>query len=140
MRIGGVKNLSWVTQIFFDLCLFIHFSPVANFGQQSLYIHALIKFQNSSKFCLGRHLRKIGICFGNRPIADFFHDQTIFLKNYEVYIIGHSLLSKAPKFAVMLGFCMSFFKMRILQMRVQYFLSHFLILRFFYIFSRDGEL
>ena len=35
--------------------------------------------------------RKIGICFGNRPIADFFHDQTIFLKDYELYIIGHSL-------------------------------------------------
>ena len=35
--------------------------------------------------------RNIGICFGNRPIADFFHDQTIFLKDYELYIIGHSL-------------------------------------------------
>ena len=23
--------------------------------------------------------RKIGICFGNRPIANFFHDQTILL-------------------------------------------------------------
>ena len=34
----------------------------------------------------------IGICFGNRPIADFFHDQTIFLKDYELYIIGHSLM------------------------------------------------
>ena len=34
---------------------------------------------------------KIGICFGNKPIADFFHDQTIFLKDYELYIIGHSL-------------------------------------------------
>ena len=30
------KN-SLVTHIFFDLCLFKHFSPVANFGQQSLY-------------------------------------------------------------------------------------------------------
>ena len=39
----------------------------------------------------GRHLRKIGICFGNRPIADFFHDQTIFLKDCELYTIGHSL-------------------------------------------------
>ena len=28
-------------------------------------------------FCL-TNLRKIGICFGNWPIADFFHDQTIF--------------------------------------------------------------
>ena len=35
--------------------------------------------------------RKIGICFGNRPIADFFHDQTIFLKDYELFIIGQSL-------------------------------------------------
>ena len=56
----------------------------------------LIKFQNSSRFCsvlliFGRHLRKIGICFGNWPIADFFHDQIIFLKDYELYIIGHSL-------------------------------------------------
>ena len=56
----------------------------------------LIKFQNSSRFCsvlliFGRHLRKIGICFGNWPIADFFHDQTTFLKDYERYIIGHSL-------------------------------------------------
>ena len=51
--------------------------------------------------------RKIGICFGNRPIADFFHDQTIFLKDYELYIIGHSLPSwnrvnwfapRAPRF------------------------------------------
>ena len=39
----------------------------------------------------GRYLRKISICFGNWPIADFFHDQTIFLKDYELYIIGHSL-------------------------------------------------
>ena len=34
----------------------------------------------------------IGIGFGNRPIADFFYDQIIFLKDYELYIIGHSLL------------------------------------------------
>ena len=57
------------------------------------------KFQNSSKFCsfwsiFGRHLRKIGICFGNWLIADFFHDQTIFLKDYELYIRGHSLLAR----------------------------------------------
>ena len=39
----------------------------------------------------GRNLRKIGICFGNRPIADFFHDQTIFIKDCELYTIGHSL-------------------------------------------------
>ena len=39
--------------------------------------------------------RKIGICFGNRLIADCFHDQTIFLKDYELYIIGHSLVSAA---------------------------------------------
>ena len=50
------------------------------------------------KFCsvyliFGRHLKKIGICFGKWPIADFFHGQTIFLKNYELYIIGHSLIS-----------------------------------------------
>jgi hypothetical protein len=36
-------------------------------------------------------LRKIGICCGNWPIADFFHDQTIFIKDYELYTIGHSL-------------------------------------------------
>ena len=35
--------------------------------------------------------RKIGIGFGNRPIADFFHDQTIFIKDCELYTIGHSL-------------------------------------------------
>ena len=51
---------------------------------------ARLKFQNLSKFC--SDLKKIGICFGNRPIADFFHDQTIFLKDYELYIIGHSLM------------------------------------------------
>ena len=51
---------------------------------------ALIKFCSVS-LIFGRHLRKIGICFGNWPIADFFHDQTIFLKDYELYIIGHSL-------------------------------------------------
>ena len=39
----------------------------------------------------GRDLRKIGICFGNWPITDYFHDQTIFIKDYELYIIGHSL-------------------------------------------------
>ena len=39
------------------------------------------------------YFRKIGICFGNRPIADFFHDQTIFLKDYELFIIGRSLLA-----------------------------------------------
>ena len=33
------------------------------------------------------HLRKIGICFGNRPIADFFHDQTIFIKDCQLYTI-----------------------------------------------------
>ena len=56
----------------------------------SAKVCARLKFQNLSKFC--SDLRKIGICFGNRPIADFFHDQTIFLKDYELYIIGHSLL------------------------------------------------
>ena len=45
----------------------------------------------------GRDLRKISICFGNWPIADFFHDQAIFLKDYELYIIGHSLLSLPSK-------------------------------------------
>ena len=55
----------------------------------SAKVCARLKFQNLSKFC--SDLRKIGICFGNRPIADFFHDQTIFLKDYELYIIGHSL-------------------------------------------------
>ena len=37
-------------------------------------------------------IRKIGIGFGNRPIADFFHDQIIFIKDCELYTIGHSLL------------------------------------------------
>ena len=55
--------------------------------------HKIPKFIKLLFFLIifGRHLRKIGICFGNRPIADFFHDQTIFLKDYELYIIGHSL-------------------------------------------------
>ena len=39
----------------------------------------------------GRHLWIIGICFSNRPIADFFHDQTIFLKDCELYTMDHSL-------------------------------------------------
>ena len=42
----------------------------------------------------GRHLlqfRKIGICFGNRLIDYFFHDQTIILKDCELYTIGHFL-------------------------------------------------
>ena len=30
------ENNSLVTHIFFDLCLLKHFSPVANFGQQSI--------------------------------------------------------------------------------------------------------
>ena len=53
----------------------------------------------SVELIFDRHLRKIGICFGNRPIADFFHDQTIFLKDYELYIIGHSLSYSAKVFA-----------------------------------------
>jgi len=61
--------------------------------------HKIPKFiQNSVLLYLifGRHLRKIGICFGNRPIADFFHDQIIFLKDYEHYTIGHSLAFWIP--------------------------------------------
>ena len=30
-----------VTQILFDLCLFKHFSPVANLGDQSLFVGAI---------------------------------------------------------------------------------------------------
>jgi hypothetical protein len=41
----------------------------------------------------GHLLQFIKIGFGNRPIADFFHDQTIFLKDCELYTIGHSLVS-----------------------------------------------
>ena len=40
----------------------------------------------------GRLHRKIGIYFGNPPIADFFHDQTIFIKDCKLYTIGHSLI------------------------------------------------
>ena len=29
--------------------------------------------------------------FGNRPIADSFHDQRIFIQDCELYTIGHSL-------------------------------------------------
>ena len=43
---------------------------------------------------VGRDHKKIGICFGNWPITDYFHDQTIFIKDYELYIIGHSLVHR----------------------------------------------
>ena len=33
----------------------------------------------------------IGIGFGNRPVADFFHDQTICIADCENLTIGHSL-------------------------------------------------
>ena len=36
------------TQILFDLCLFEHFSPVANFAQQSIVTQPFVKF-----FCIG---------------------------------------------------------------------------------------
>ena len=65
------------------------------FGQTysaKVCLHKIPKFIKIL-FCL-INLRKIGICFGNQPIADFFHDQTIFLKDYELYIIGHSLTRK----------------------------------------------
>ena len=39
----------------------------------------------------GRHPRKISICFGNWPIVNFFHDQTMFIKDCELNTIGHSL-------------------------------------------------
>jgi hypothetical protein len=45
----------------------------------------------------GRNLRKISICFGNRPLTYFFHDQTIFLKDCVFYTIGHSLQWKAQQ-------------------------------------------
>jgi hypothetical protein len=70
-----------------------HFGTVA---QCSVEPHKIPKFIKILFF--RRHLRKIGICFGNRPIADFFHDQTIFLKDYELYIIGHSLGYSWQKF------------------------------------------
>ena len=38
--------------------------------------------------------RIISICFGNRPITDFFHDQEIFTKDYELYEIGQANLNK----------------------------------------------
>ena len=34
----------------------------------------------------------MGIGFGNRPIADFFHDQTICIADCENLTIGHSLI------------------------------------------------
>jgi hypothetical protein len=34
----------------------------------------------------------IGIGFSNRPIADFFHDQTICIADCENLTIGHSLV------------------------------------------------
>ena len=37
---------------------------------------------------------KIGICFGNQPFANFFHDQTIFIKDCEHYTIGHHCLAE----------------------------------------------
>ena len=55
----------------------------------------LIKFQNSSKFCsVWLILEKLvsASVIGQLPI--FFYDQTIFLKDYELYIIGHSLVLK----------------------------------------------
>ena len=38
-------------------------------------------FETSQKLIFGRHIGKIGICLGNRLIADFLHDQTIFIKD-----------------------------------------------------------
>ena len=34
----------------------------------------------------------IGISFGSRPIADYFHDQTICIADCENLTIGHSLI------------------------------------------------
>ena len=73
----------------------------------SAKVCARLKFQNLSKFF--SDLRKIGICFGNRPIADFFHDQTICLKDYEVYIIGHSLALELVCYCGYLTFPFQFF-------------------------------
>ena len=64
-----------------------HFGTV---NQCSVEPTVPVPFTTRSNFC--RHFRKIGICFGNRPIVDFFHDQIIFLKDYELYTIGHSLV------------------------------------------------
>ena len=35
-------------------------------------------------------IREIGIGCSNWPITDFFHDQTIFIKDCELYTIVHS--------------------------------------------------
>ena len=54
---------------------------------------ALIKLQNSSKFCfLVDILEKLvsASVIGRLPI--FFHDQTIFIKDCELYTVGHSLV------------------------------------------------
>ena len=82
-------KFSWIFDEFWNfICTLWHcrFDRTLSYSAK---VCARLKFQNLSKFC--SDLRKIGICFGNRPIADFFHDQTIFLKDYELYIIGHSL-------------------------------------------------
>ena len=47
--------------------------------------------ETTQNLIFGRHLRKIGIYFGNWPIANFFDDQTIFIKDCELYTIGRSL-------------------------------------------------
>ena len=37
--------------------------------------------------------KSVSASVGNSPIADFFHNQTIFLKDNKLYIIGSSLIS-----------------------------------------------
>ena len=51
-------------------------------------------FQNGLEGQVSNYIviqKKIGICFGNRQIADYFHDQTIFIKDCELQTIGRSL-------------------------------------------------
>ena len=63
-------------------------------------------FFNFSIF--GRHLKKIGIFLVNRLIADFFfHDQTIFIKDCELYTIGVPALPNSKTF---LRTCLSMFR------------------------------
>ena len=62
------KN-SLITHIFFDQCLFKHFSPVANFGQQALKLKLSAQVQNYS---------------GQKEGQDFIHFSRIQVDRYWV--------------------------------------------------------
>ena len=56
-----------------------------------LYLPCLKPLIHLRNLIFGRHCRKFSICFGKWLIANFFHDQTIFIKDCEHYTIGHCL-------------------------------------------------